>query len=289
MITMSRLSAFGAALAVMLAAAACQQPGPSAEMQAKAKEMAKASTERDRLMQEVAENARMMSQISADLAKVKIPSKQLKVSSESPTGAQRDSVIQSIRYITARLGETERKLRESAQRIDGLTTISDSLRHTLEATIANYDSAIAQQRTTIAGMTDQINQLTSDKVALADTVGQLKEKNNTVYYVVGTKSDLIQRGIIVQQGGSRFPLLFSKVGQVIMPARVLDPTQFTKINMRAVTEIPLGGAKAYRIASRQDLDGLAAPSASGEVSGTLKIANPDRFWSGSRFLILVQS
>lgn len=288
MLTMSRLTAFGAALVVTLAAAACQQ-GPSPEMQAKTKELAKASTERDRLMQEIAENARMMSQISADLSKVRVPSKQLKVSSESPMGAARDSVILSIRYITARLGETERKLRESAQRIDGLTTISDSLRHTLEATIANYDSVIAQQRTTIATMTDQINQLTSDKVALTDTVGQLKEKNNTVYYIVGTKSELIQRGVIVQEGGSRFPLLFAKVGQVVVPARVLDPTQFTKINMRAVTEIPLTGAKAYRIASRQDLDGLAAPASSGEVSGSLKIANPDRFWSGSRFLILVQS
>lgn len=287
MIIQTRFTAIGAALA-LLAAAACQQ-GPSPALQAKANELAKASAEKDRLVQEVAENARMMSQISADLAKVRIPNKQLKVSSESPMGAQRDSVVQSIRYITARLNDTDRKLHESMQRIDGLTTISDSLRHTLEATITNYDSVVAQQRTTIATMTDQINQLTTDKVALTDTVGQLKEKNNTVYYVTGTKSDLLQRGIIVQEGGSRFPLLFSKVGQVIVPARVLDPSQFTRINMRAVTEIPLSGAKSYRIASRQDLDGLAAPPAAGEVSGTLKIANPDKFWSGSRFLILIQS
>jgi hypothetical protein len=101
---------------------------------------------------------------------------------------------------------------------------------------------------------------------------------------------LLQKGIIMQTGGSRFPLLFSKVGQTVIPARELDPAAFTKINKRAVTEIPLPGTdKTYRIASRQDLEGLETkPNDGGEIVGTLKIANPDKFWLGSRFLIVIQ-
>ena len=138
---------------------------------------------------------------------------------------------------------------------------------------------------------DQINQLTSQNVALTDTVGQLKTQNNTVYYIIGTRDELMQRGIIVQEGGSRFPLIFAKLGQVLMPARQIDPKDFTPINKRVVTEIPLPAPdKAYRIASRQNLEGLATPPGDGgQISGSVKIANPDRFWSGSRFLILVQS
>ncbi len=288
MFSMSRVVATGTGLALaLLAVNACKQ-GPSVETQA---EMSKVSNERDRLIQEVAENARMMSEISASLAKVRIPSKQLHVSSESPLGAARDSVVQQIRYVTARIGESERKLRESESRIHGLSTLSDSLRHTLEATIANYDSVLAQQKATIAALTDQINQLTAQTVALTDTVGQLKTQNNTVYYIIGTRDELMQRGIIVQEGGSRFPLIFAKLGQVLMPARQIDPKDFTPINKRVVTEIPLPAPdKAYRIASRQNLEGLATPPGDGgQISGSLKIANPDRFWSGSRFLILVQS
>jgi len=289
MFTKSRLAATGRGLALALfAVAACRQ-GPTPETQAKLDELTKTSADRDRLVQEVAENARMMSQVSADLAKVRIPRKQLKVSSESPLGAQRDSVVQEIRYITGRVNESERKLRESAQRIDQLTTVSDSLRNTLQATITNYESVIEQQRATISTLTDQINQLTADKVALTDTVGLLKEQNNTVYYIIGTRDELLQKGIVVQEGGSRFPLIFAKVGQVVVPARVLDPKEFTKINKRSVTEIPLDGDKNYRITSRQDLDGLATPpNPGGRVTGSLKIANPDKFWSGSRFLILIQ-
>jgi hypothetical protein len=283
MVSQSRNVAIRAGLVLaLLAGAGCQQK-PSAETQGKLSELSKVSAERDRLLAEMAENARMMSQISVDLARVRIPSKKLKVSSESPLGAQRDSTVLKIRYITARVNETERKLGESEKRISELTTLSDSLRGTLQVTMDNYRVVVEEQKATIAALTDQVSQLT-------DTVNLLKEQNNTVYYIIGTKDELLNKGIVIQTGGSRFPLLFSKVGQTIVPARELNPAVFTKINKREVTEIALPGSdKTYRIASRQDLDGLAAPpSNGGQVVGTLKIANPDKFWLTSRFLILIQ-
>lgn len=279
----SRVAAIRAGLALaLLAGAGCQQR-PSAETQGKLAELTKVSGERDQLVAEMAENARMMSQISADLATVRIPARQLRISSESPLGAARDSAVQKIKYITARVNETERKLGESEQRIKELTTLSEGLRGTLQATINNYRSVVEEQKATIVALTDQVAQL-------SDTVNLLKEQNNTVYYIIGTKDELLQKGIIIETGGSRFPLIFAKVGQTVMPARELDPAVFTKIDKRSVTEIALPGSdKNYRIASRQDLQGLATPPADGHIVGTLKIANPDKFWLTSRFLIVVQS
>jgi hypothetical protein len=248
------------------------------------------STERDRLLAEVAENARMMSEIGADLARVRMPSRALKVSSESPMRAQRDSIIQRIKYVTTRVNESERKLKESQDRISALTTLSDSLRASLAASVENYESVLEAQRATITALTDQINVLTADNVALTDTVNELKTVNNTVYYVIGTRDELIRKGIVVAEGGSRFPLIFSKVGVTVVPARQLDPSAFTSINKRVVTEIQLPSSDHdYRIASRQDLDGLVTPVTSGKVNGSVKIANPDKFWSTSRFLILIES
>jgi hypothetical protein len=283
MFALSRIAAVRAGLALaLITGAACQQQ-PSVESQKKVDELTKVSNERDRLLAEMSENARMMSEISADLAKVRIPARQLRLSNESPMGAARDSAVQKIRYITARVNETERKLAGSEQRIRELTTLSEGLRGTLQATINNYRNVVEEQKATIVALTDQVAQLT-------DTVNLLKEQNNTVYYIIGTKDELLQKGIVVQSGGSRFPLLFAKVGQTVVPARELDPTAFTKINKRAVTEIPLPEAdKTYKIASRQDLDGLASPPKSGnEVVGTLRIANPDKFWLTSRFLIVIR-
>jgi len=283
MFSQSRVAAIRAGLALVLVAGAGCQRGPSAEVQGKLAELNRVSNERDRLLGEMSENARMMSQIGADLAKVRIPPRQLHVSSESPAGAARDSVVQRIRYITALVNESERKLSESEQRIKELTTLSEGLRGTLQATINNYRSVVEGQKATIVALTDQVAQLT-------DTVNLLKEMNNTVYYIIGTKAELLQKGIIVQAGGSRFPFVFAKVGQSVMPARELNPAAFTKIDKRAITEIALPGSKSYRIASRQDLAGLATPPGDGgHIAGSLRIGNPDKFWLTSRFLILVES
>src|SRR6266550_4724208 len=149
MFSLSRVAATGTGLALALFAVSGCKQGPSVETQARLDEATK-------------------------------------VSSESPLGAARDSVVQQIHYVTARINESERKLHDSEQRVHGLTTLSDSLRQTLEATIANYDSVLSQQKQTIVALTDQINQLTATNVALTDTVGQLKTQNNTVYYIIGT-------------------------------------------------------------------------------------------------------
>ncbi|HXQ30267.1 MAG TPA: hypothetical protein VN848_13475 [Gemmatimonadales bacterium] len=281
-------------MALLLTAAACQQ-GPDAATKAKLAELTKAATERDRLLSDVAQNDRMMSEISSALAHVHIPRGKVKTTAESPLGASRDSMVQEISYVTARVNEAEHKLHESEQKIASLTSLSDSLRHTLEATVANYDSVISQEKVTLAAMSARLDSLTAENGqllsangALTDTTRMLKLQNNTVYYIVGTKADLVRRGIIREVGGSRFPLLFAKVGATLVPSRALDPKDFTAINKREVTEIPLSSDRTYRIASLQDVDGLATPVSDNRVSGTLRIGNPDRFWSGSKFLILVQ-
>lgn len=278
MFSLSRTVAIATSVALLLSGVGCHR-GPDRDAEARVTELTRVSHQRDLLVQQIAENARMMSEISADLARVQIPKKELQVSSESPMGAARDSVVQQIRYITARVNTTERRLRANQRRIMQLTSLSDSLRATLQATIANYDSVIARQREDIATLTRQIG-------ALSDTVTRL----NTVYYIAGTSSELLERGIVVREGGSRFPLLVAKLGQVLVPARQLDPSAFTPIDRRSVTEILLpDSSSAYRIASRQDLQGLAAPPDGGRVSGAIKIADPEKFWGTSRFLILVKS
>ncbi len=62
--------------------------------------------------------------------------------------------------------------------------------------------------------------------ALTDTVANLTSYKNTVYYAVGTKDELIKRGIVTKEG-SKF-LVFG--GTRLEPARNLDPAAFTAID-----------------------------------------------------------
>src|ERR1041385_4741642 len=150
MFSKAQVARCGVGLAVVLFAVTGCRQGPPASSQGAPDSATKMATERDRLLAEVAENARLMSEIGVDLARVRIPSRAIKVSNESPLGASRDSIAQKIKYVTMRINESERKLRDSEQRIQSLSTLSDSLRATLLATIQNYDSLLSQQKATIA-------------------------------------------------------------------------------------------------------------------------------------------
>src|SRR5207248_5400806 len=151
----------------LLGAAGCKQ-GPSPEVQARMDSLWQASSERDRRMQEVAENTRLVSEVSREISKVNVPGRALKISGESPLRASRDTLIQKIRYVTSRVRELEPRLKESESRIKALNTISDSLRNDLAATMQNLQGVIGNQQETIDALNQQVETLTAENLALKD-------------------------------------------------------------------------------------------------------------------------
>ena len=290
MLTNSRLVTRGAWLPIAaIVALSCKQ-GPSPETQARIDSLSQASAQKDRLMEEVAENTRFVSEISAELAKAAMPPKKLKVSSESPLRASRDTLIQKIRYFTGRVREIEPKLAESERRISELTTISDSLRMALAATLQNLQGVIDAQKEQIAALTEQMETLSAENVALKDTIENMATEANTVYYVVGTKDELEEKGIVKEEGGARFLFVLWKSGKTLVPSRSLDPSVFTPVDRRHFSQLPLpAGDKEYRIVSRQDVGALETPPGQdGTITGHVKIADSARFWANSKYLIIVE-
>jgi hypothetical protein len=266
--------------ALFLVVTAC---GTSAETERKLAELEQSNAQRDSLMQEVALSSRLLSDISVEIAKVQVRGNRLQVSSESPIMAQRDTMIAKLRYVVTRVRETEQQLSQSRQRIKNLTSLSDSLRATLDSTVTNLQTVIATQKTTIDWLTERVNTLTSENVALRDSMA-------TVYYVVGTRAELKKKGILVEAGGSRVLFVLWRTGKTLQPARNLDPALFTAIDSRQVTEIPLPDPKAeYRVASLQDLSYVAEQREHNKYAGvsSLTITSAVDFWRNSKFLVII--
>ena len=260
-------------LAALFLAAGC---GTSAETERKLAELEQANAQKDSLMQEVALSSRLISDVSVELAQVQIRGNKLQVSSESPITASSDTMMAKLRYVVARVNESERQLSQSRSRIKKLTALSDSLRATLDSTMTNLQTVIATQRQTI-------EQLTTENIALRDSMA-------TVYYVVGTRDELKKRGILVEQGGSRVLFVLWRTGRTLQPARNLDPTMFTAIDSRTVSQIPLPDPSGeYRVASLQDLSYVAEQRQHNKYIGTpsLTITSPVDFWRPSKFLIII--
>jgi hypothetical protein len=291
----------GSIVAVLVLGLAACDRGPSPAVQAQLDQLTAVSAEKDSLLSQVAENARLMSEISAQLVAVADREKLEKSvsASESPLAASRDSLRVMVGDVTQRIQLSEERLKQSQRRIRGLSQISDSLKAQFETTVVSLNEILENQKATIATLTARVEQLeaenvvlATEKAALADTVEQLVDQTNTAYYVIGTKDELVERGIVTEEGGSRVLFIFGRAGKTIVPARQLDPADFTSIDIRDVTEITLpDSSREYRIASRQDLGALAEPPADGKIRGTnaLRIAAPGQFWLPSKFLILVRS
>jgi hypothetical protein len=299
------------AWAIVLAVVAttgCNQ----AELKKALAEAKSAEAQKDSLLTEVLETTQFVSDINSELAKAK--SIAIKPAGTDPgiPGAKKDreerkASLERVQQVIAKLNASEVKLAEvearaktSRQRNARLlaqietykTTIAD-LKATAEQQKADYEAQLAAANTQIVGLTGRVDtlttentQLASDKAALSDTVSTLTTYKNTVYYAVGTKDELMKRGVITKEG-SKF-LVFG--GTRLEPARNLSPEAFTAIDKTASTTIPLPRTdKKYKIVSRQSPTFLAsAVTKDGKVTGSLEIAQPEQFWSASKYLILVQ-
>jgi hypothetical protein len=200
-----------------------------------------------------------------------------------------------------------KRLEQSSQRARSLSGRNTGLLHQIEEYKASIDSlqasaqrtelelrsVIDSQAVQIAGLTTQLDtartanaMLSTEKSALIDTVTNLTQYKNTVYYIAGTEQELLDKGVVVKEG-HKF-LFFG--GKQLHPARSLDASKFTAIDKSQATSIDLPANHEYKVVSRQDLafaDSTAMKD--GKITGQLHINQPEEFWAGSKFLILVQN
>lgn len=293
-LTASRITVPLAALPILFMASC----GPSPETQQRLAELEQAAAEKDDLLIEIADLGKFISDVNAELASVSLAESGLQVMVESPMQASRESVLVKIQYLNSRVAESEQKLAQSQRRIRSLTLESDTLKSLLAETITSYERTLENQRATIAALNDRVNLLEEQNVQLVASVDTLstklttlKAETNTVYYTVGTKQELIDRGVVTKEGGARFLFIFGKRGETLVPSRELDPSEFTAIDKDQITRITLPDSTSeYVIASRHPTDLLTAEQLeNGKIKGSfIQIEAPEQFWKNSKFLIVVQ-
>lgn len=277
--------------AALVVAAGCQRPIPK-DVQARLSQVDSLTAQRDSLFTEVASNARLMNEITTELNKVQ-GLKESQTTAESPVSGAREDLVNKVQQVTERLATTEQHLATTRRQLRRASARSDSLsaRTTqLESQLADFQAMVESQKTTIASLTERVSALEAQTVALRDTVDTLTTQANTAYYVIGTKQELLQKGIVEETGGHRVLFIFGKAGKTLVPARQLDPSEFTRIDLRQVKDIPLPDSAAqYVVASRQNLEYLATPpDPDGKLKGSIDITEPQRFWEPSKFLIVVR-
>jgi outer membrane murein-binding lipoprotein Lpp len=268
-------------------------------------EQQRINEQKDSLVSDVLAATQLVTEINADLARVKGLGVSPVASGERPTAgaaAERTMLLGKVREVITRLEAAEQSLEEQKARVGTmtaerrrLTTQLESFQRTIEelkATALQQESLISDQQQTIRTLAERVDTLTqqTDELArereeLTETLTTTLDEANAVYYIAGTRDELIAKGVAVDEG--RKLLIFGS--KTLQPARELDPADFQRLDRRDELVLPVPEAgKDYRILTRQNPQYLASTiTEDGKIRGDVKISS-SKFWDGGRFLILVR-
>ena len=258
--------------------------------------MQKLTAQRDSVSQVLGDASTFIGKIDSSISRVKgLPARSSAArASEGPLEdqvRQRKDMLHRVDALVARARETAKEVATLKQREKQLLAENGQLKDSLSVQ-AQRLIADAQQIATMQGTLEQQAQTIAALQAKLDDfdkqLGAERAAASRAYYVIGTEDDLVKKGIVVREGGTN--LLIKRIGRTLVPARQLSKEAFTPIDTREVHSIAIPDTtKRYEIVSRQSLDDTKVGQRDGtSFRGSLEIADSEKFWAASRYLIIVQ-
>jgi len=252
-------------------------------------------SEQSAIIGDAATSARLISDIDKDLAAVRgLKSNKATVTNAAETEANASSKLENIqskvRSLISRLNASEARVRKMRQDELAHAQVDSAQVQRLaeyERSIGDMRATVERQQAEIVVLTQRVDSLHSANVVLIARTTEMSAREDSVFVAIGSEKELMKRGLIKKEGGTK--LMFGR-GKTIVAARHPEAAQFQMISKAEDLEINLPDPnKTYRVVTRQDMH-FAQPQdpKKGMVKGSLKISDPNAFWGGSKYLILVE-
>lgn len=206
-------------------------------------------------------------------------------------GDRRAEIRQNLANIKARLAanknllnDMEARLRKSGNENSVLAKTVAQLKDRiaqqdtkiaqLENDLSNARTEISNLNTRVAQTTDSLKTETAAKeAAQAETVA-VENAANTVYYAIGSNKELKKNGLLEKKF----------LGQTKVLKGEFNESYFTKADKRTLSVIPTGGKKV-KIWTNMPTDSYEIVD-NADGTKTIKITNPQEFWSMTSFLVI---
>jgi len=285
------------AVLAMLASCSVEDSKEYKELQSKNDSLEATSAQTSK---ELEEYSTMLSEIEANLDSVTQGQNLVTELNKEGYATQKDRIDAMLRNIDSYMAANKEKVSS----LEARSTANAGKNKTLAATVSKLKSQLAEKeasitmlKSTIIGLTQQVDSLNStvneQKSAIAQREGEIAARDNdimekqrkldakdtelnTVYYIFGTRKELITSGVIVKEGN-----ILKKIPK---PSDNMDKSKFKTSNLKTLSEIKLGITKSKDVITQHPADSYYFAVENKEVS--LKITDAAKFWSLSKYLIV---
>lgn len=177
---------------------------------------------------------------------------------------------QQLRSSNQRDSRTKAKLEEMVANFNKQLEDKSREIEDLREQLAQRDIKIAEQGEQINTLNSNVNDLTQKNEEKARTVAAQDKELNTAYYVFGTKRELREQRIL-QRGD-------------VLKGNDFNKDYFTRIDLRVTKTIKLYSKSAKLMTNHPAGSYSLDKDAQGQY--TLRITNPQAFWSVSKYLVI---
>jgi peptidoglycan hydrolase CwlO-like protein len=196
---------------------------------------------------------------------------------------QRVAVIRaSIQRNKEKIRQLEANLRRNGIKIAGLEKMITGLKETVaqkEELVSHLTGRVDSLQTRVTGLEGEVQQSQETIRAREQTIEEKRRELATVYYIVGTKKDLVTSGVIMAKGG------FLGLGETLQPSGRFNETLFTPLDTDQ-ENIVLSHAARVQVVSAQPAASYELKLIGGQTE--LHILDPQEFRKVKHLVILTR-
>jgi predicted RNase H-like nuclease (RuvC/YqgF family) len=197
-----------------------------------------------------------------------------------------NSEIEAINQMMAenktRVAELEKKLKHSNGKLGKLEKMVATLKEQLtqkEAELASLNQQLSKLNVDLATLKTNFDSLNTQNQNHVQVIADQTTKLHTAFYTVGPYKKLRDQKVVAKQGGVLG--LGSKTN--LVPA--IKNESFTKIDYTQTATIPINSKNA-ELVTTHPADSYKVERTNDMISD-LVITDPDKFWSASKYLVVV--
>ena len=178
------------------------------------------------------------------------------------------TVNQDLSQLRQMITNLQMRIFDKQQEVDRLQTELNAKNKQIATMQASHQNSISE-----------LNEASAANKKKDAQISEMEDAQNTAYFIIGSRHELINKGVIDQKGG------FIGIGKWPVVASNSDLAIMKKVDVRNTRQIPLSGQRISIItphnSTSYSLEGSSfAPTA-------IKIKDPALFWRTSHCLVVV--